>query len=302
MSRQVAETWTQYIQADRQRLKQVILNLLSNAIKYNREGGSVTVSCAAKAGGRLRMEVKDTGLGIPEKKMSLLFSPFERLGAEDTNVEGSGVGLALSKKLVEAMGGLIGAESEFGQGSIFWVEFPLIEGQMQRYERCLDPEPLPIAESCRKPMTVLYVEDNLSNSLLMETVFATRPGIKLLTAMQGRMGLDLAREHMPDLILLDLHLPDMHGDEVLRQLRADRKTKDIPVAIVSADATPGQIERLLAAGARSYLTKPLDIKNLLAFVDETSAQVKAARTDRDPRSRYDGHFESAVEYSPRNTR
>src|SRR4029077_16503624 len=191
---------------------------------------------------------------------------------------------------------------EFGHGSIFWVEFPLIEGQMQRYERYLDAEPPPIAESCQRPMTVLYVPDNLSNSLLMETVFATRPGIKLLTAMQGRMGLDLAREHVPDLILLDLHLPDMHGDEVLRQLRADRRTKDIPVAIVSADATPGQIERLLAAGARSYLTKPLDIKNLLAVVDEPSAQVKAARTGRDPRSHYDGHFESAVEYSPRSTR
>jgi len=292
VSRQVAETWKQHIQADRQRLKQVILNLLSNAIKYNRDGGSVTVSCVAKAGDRLRMEIKDTGLGIPASKMSLLFSPFERLGAEDTSVEGSGVGLALSKKLVEAMSGLIGAESEFGHGSVFWVEFPLIEGQMQRYERCLDPEPPVIAEPCQRPMTVLYVEDNLSNSLLMETVFATRPGIKLLTAMQGRMGLDLAREHVPDLILLDLHLPDMHGDEVLRQLRADRRTKDIPVAIVSADATPGQIERLLAAGAQSYLTKPLDIKNLLAFVDETSAQVQAARTDRDPGSLHDGRFES----------
>jgi CheY-like chemotaxis protein len=204
--------------------------------------------------------------------MALLFNPFERLGAEETGVEGTGVGLALSKKLVQAMGGTIGAESRFGQGSLFWLEFPHAEGPMERYERTQDVLEISAEPVESKPATVLYIEDNLSNSTLMERILANRPGVKLLLAMQGRMGLDLAREHVPDLILLDVHLPDMQGDIVLRHLRADARTKDIPVAMVSADATPGQIERLKAAGAQAYLTKPIDVKQLLAFVDENLRQ------------------------------
>jgi PAS domain S-box-containing protein len=272
LARKTSLIWNRYIQADRQRLKQVLLNLLSNAIKYNHKGGSVMVSCAAAEGERLRIEVNDTGRGIPEQKMALLFNPFERLGAEETGVEGTGVGLALSKKLVQAMGGTIGAESRFGQGSLFWLEFPHAEGPMERYERTQDVLEISAEPVESKPATVLYIEDNLSNSTLMERILANRPGVKLLLAMQGRMGLDLAREHVPDLILLDVHLPDMQGDIVLRHLRADARTKDIPVAMVSADATPGQIERLKAAGAQAYLTKPIDVKQLLAFVDENLRQ------------------------------
>lgn len=272
LSRHSSLIWNQYVQADRQRLKQVVLNLLSNAIKYNRKGGKVSVACVAGEGDRLRIEISDTGRGIPVQKMALLFRPFERLGAEETGVEGSGVGLALSKKLVEAMGGIIGAESEFGSGSLFWLEFPRIEGQIQRFERDQDQQLATVSHDLRAA-TILYVEDNLSNSTLMQRILANRPGVKLVSAMQGRIGLDLAREHSPDLILLDVHLPDMQGDVVLRHLRADDRTKDIPVAMVSADATPGQIERLKLAGAQAYLTKPIDVRELLAFVDETLRQL-----------------------------
>jgi CheY-like chemotaxis protein len=152
------------------------------------------------------------------------------------------------------------------------VEFPRIEGQIQRFERDQDLQAASIAAE-RRAATILYVEDNLSNSRLMERILANRPGVKLVSAMQGRMGLDLAREHSPDLILLDVHLPDMQGDIVLRHLRADNRTKDIPVAMVSADATPGQIERLKLAGAQAYLTKPIDVRELLSFIDETLRQV-----------------------------
>jgi PAS domain S-box-containing protein len=280
--REMSESWGRYLQADCQRLKQVLLNILSNAIKYNREAGRVTVSCAVHSADRLRIEVSDTGRGIPPQKMDLLFRPFERLGVEEAGIEGTGVGLSLCKKLVDAMDGSIGAVSEFGQGSIFWVEFPCVEGPTQRYERLHDEKLAADADTWQKSITVLYVEDNLSNSELMERILATRPGIKLVSAMQGRVALDLAREHVPDVILLDMHLPDLQGDAVLRQLRADPQTKHIPVAMVSADATQGQIQRLLAAGAQNYFTKPLDIKKLLAFLDATVQQATATPATSSP--------------------
>jgi len=269
-SREASEEWNRYLQADRQRLRQVLLNLLSNAIKYNREGGRVTVSCSAAGDDRLRIEVCDTGRGIPKAKMALLFSPFERLGAEETGIEGSGVGLALSKKLVETMEGTIGATSEFGQGSIFWVELPRAQPDSEPHESAREVDSIfREADAASRTSTVLYIEDNVSSGALMERIFAARPGIKLVSAMQGRIGLDLAREIVPDLILLDIHLPDMRGDEVLLHLRADPRTHDIPVAMVSADATQTQIDRLRAAGAQRYFTKPLDVKELLAYIDAT---------------------------------
>jgi len=270
ISKAVSEAWGWFIQADRQRLRQVILNLLSNAIKYNQEGGKVVLSCDADTMDQLRIEVSDTGPGIPQNKIGLLFSPFERLGAEETGIEGTGVGLALSKKLVQSMGGRIGVRSELGVGSTFWVEFSCVEEHAPQSPR---PHELELAAGevgpWLKPSTVLYIEDNVSSTALMERVFSSRPAIKLVSTMQGRIGLDLAREYLPDLILLDHHLPDMRGDEVLLHLRADLRTRDIPVAMVSADATEGQIHRLAAAGAQAYFTKPLDVKELLAFVDAT---------------------------------
>lgn len=255
-----------HVLADRQRLKQVLLNLLANGVKYNREGGEVAVTWERSPPDRLRIRIADTGIGIPTEVMERLFAPFDRLGAETTTVEGTGLGLALSKALVEAMGGSIEAESEAGSGSVFTVELRLTEAPLQRYRR----EGEAGDDAGRDEVltrSILYIEDNLSNLKLIERVFAGRPQFRLMSAMQGRLGLELARENGPDLILLDLHLPDIPGDEVLRQLRQDPATRRIPVVMISADATHGQVKRLLAAGADEYLTKPLDVKRFLETVD-----------------------------------
>jgi len=257
----------QHVEADRHRLQQVLLNLLSNAVKYNRPSGTVRVTCEPVGARRLRIRVADSGLGMTPEQMELLFTPFERLGAEQTGVEGTGLGLTLSKHLVEAMGGTMDVESQVGVGSVFSVEFALVAAPAS--SAAVAAAAAPASRPLRTgDASVLYVEDNVSNLRLLERVLAHRPGLKLLAAMQGRLGLDLARRHRPNLILLDLHLPDLSGDDVLQQLRADPATREIPVVIVSADATPGQIDRLLAAGARAYLTKPLDIAKLLTLVDE----------------------------------
>ncbi len=251
----------QHVMADRQRFKQVLLNLLSNAVKYNKAGGGVSVELGGcVAGGHLSVRVRDTGLGIPADKIERLFVAFDRLGREHSEIQGTGLGLALSKRLIEAMQGAIGVDSVVGEGATFWLELPCAESPMGRAARrgparggCDAQEPLAGLH------TILYVEDNLSNLTLVEHLLAERPGIRLITAMQGRLGLDLARKHRPDLILLDLHLPDLPGWDVLAALQADEATSSIPVVIVSADATPRQIEKLMKAGARAYLTKPLEV-------------------------------------------
>jgi CheY-like chemotaxis protein len=253
--------------ADAQRLKQILLNLLSNAIKYNRAGGSVTVGCERISPTRLRITVTDTGIGIPPEKLGLLFVPFERLGAERTTVEGAGIGLALSLRLAEAMGGTIAVESVAGEGSTFWVELPVVEGPVERYER-LDRTGATAPAPATERRSLLYIEDNLANLKLIERLLGDRTDFEILPAMQGRIGLGLARDHRPALVLLDLHLPDMDGYEVLHELRDDPATSSIPVIVVSADATQGQIQRLLAAGAAAYLTKPLDVREFLRLVDD----------------------------------
>jgi signal transduction histidine kinase/ActR/RegA family two-component response regulator len=253
-----------HVLADRQRLEQVLLNLLSNAIKYNRRGGSVTLSCDRPAADRLRLHVIDTGPGIRADKLARLFVPFDRLGAEAGEVEGTGLGLALSRSLVEAMGGTVQVKSDVGVGTRFSIELPIAEGPVMA-----DEAPGPLVETALAagpPVKVLYVEDNLSNRRLVESVLGRQPGVTLLCAMQGRLGLDLARDHRPDLILLDRHLPDISGDEVFRILREDPGTRDIPIVILSADAIPGRVRRLLDAGVQAYLTKPLDVRSLLATV------------------------------------
>jgi len=256
-----------YVRADRNRLHQVLLNLLSNAVKYNRHGGRVSVSYEEAAGPRARITVTDTGPGIAPDKMNRLFSPFDRLDAEQLGIEGTGLGLALSKRLIELMQGTIGADSVVDQGSTFWVELPRAESPSERWTRPVEGPP-PAAAVSSRPVTVLYIEDNLSNLRLIERILALRPEVTLLSAMQGGLGLDLAREHRPDVILLDLNLPDMPGGEVLHRLLADPRTQKIPVVVISADATAGQIRRLQAAGARTYMTKPLDVKAFLTLLDE----------------------------------
>jgi PAS domain S-box-containing protein len=258
-----------YVFADRQRAKQILLNLLSNAVKYNRTKGTIALSCQQQENSRVAISVADTGYGIAAERLGLLFVPFERLGAEGTDVEGTGIGLALSKRLAEAMGGTIGATSTLGQGSIFSFDLPLVEGPVERFER-LNGGGLPAAAPASTVRhRVLHIEDNMSNLKLVERIFAQRPDVEVVAALHGSLGLELAREHNPALILLDLHLPDIGGEQVLQRLRDDPVTASIPVVIVSADATSGQIQRLLASGASSYITKPIDVRELLGVFEQT---------------------------------
>jgi signal transduction histidine kinase len=256
--------WT--VHADRQRLKQVLLNLASNAVKYNRHGGSIHLACHATSEGRVGIVVRDTGPGIPADRMERLFMPFDRLGAEQTDVQGTGLGLALSKGLMEAMGGTLTAHSVQGEGTTFTLELAVAADQLAGTE--LRPPATPAAEQAAgADHVVLYVEDNPSNLRLVERILGQRGGVRLLAAPRGELVQDLARQHRPDLVLLDLHLPGIDGEEVLRRLQADPQTATVPVVVVSADVTPGQRERLLAAGAVEYLGKPLDVPRFLEVVD-----------------------------------
>jgi signal transduction histidine kinase len=263
-----------HILIDRQRLVQVLINLVANGIKYNNERGGVILSAKeCIETNSLRLAVSDTGAGLSAGDLGLLFTPFERLGAAGKGIEGTGIGLALSKRLVEAMGGKIGVESVVGQGSTFWIEFPLVENPLSeaqsQYEANAKVQAL--SSSFTRCHTVLYIEDNLPNLKLIEMILVDRKDIRLLSAMQGSTGLDLIAQQKPDLILLDLHLPDMNGDEVLRRLKSNSTTAHIPVFMISADATSGQIERLLAMGAKGYLTKPLDVKKFIQTLNDTLA-------------------------------
>ncbi len=262
--------------ADRQRLKQVLLNLLSNAVKYNRPGGRVEVRCTLLPSDRLRIAVTDTGRGISPQRMERLFLPFERLGAEETEIEGTGIGLALSRGIVTALHGELGVESVDGEGSTFWVILPraatgtvpapAVEEPAAPVNPANQPRP-----ADRPQSTLLYIEDQDLNLRLVERILHTHPEYRLLTAMQGGLGLDLAREHQPDLILLDLNLPDMNGDDVLRRLKEDPLVQKIPVIMVSADAMGDRIEQMLALGACGYITKPYRVAEFLRVISEALA-------------------------------
>jgi PAS domain S-box-containing protein len=261
-----------FVRGDRQRLKQVLLNLLTNAIKYTPRGGRVSVAYALAGDGNMRLTVRDTGRGIATDKLNRLFTPFDRLGAEQSTVEGTGLGLALCQRLMHAMNGTIGVQSNIGSGSTFWIELPAAESPLTKIV------PAPKRPTLNAPpdatvdkRRILYIEDNLSNLTLVEQMLADQPDIELITAMQGRLGFDLALKHSPDLILLDLHLPDIPGWEVLDLLKRSIATSNIPVVVISADATKRQVDRLLAAGARSYLTKPLDIPEFYRSIRDTTA-------------------------------
>jgi PAS domain S-box-containing protein len=253
---------TSHVRADPQHLRQALVNLLSNAIKYNHEGGTVTLTCDEDAG-RVRLRVTDTGPGVEPQLHERLFAPFDRLDAESKGIEGTGLGLALSKGLMEAIGGSLGVESALGTGSTFWLELPLATTSAD----------FPEAEGQSKTnadvsATVLYIEDNVGNVRLLERLLAHRPNVRLITTLEGRIGVDLARQHVPDLILLDVHMPDLSGYEVLELLRDDVRTASIPVVMLSADASHEQIQRFRDAGVRDYLTKPLDLQYFLTQFDD----------------------------------
>jgi PAS domain S-box-containing protein len=258
-----------FVQADRQRLTQVLLNLLGNAIKYNRAGGRVRVHCESVTERErqfLVVQVQDTGRGIPEDRAGELFTPFARLGAEQSQVEGTGLGLALSQRLAEAMGGALRLESTGPEGSVFRLDLLTTADPLQRLEQGTAATMLS-EEASHAPATLLYIEDNLANLSLVETILLSRPQWRTMPALQGLVGVELAREHVPDLILLDLHLPDITGEEVLRRLRAEPRTASIPVVVITADATRATVDRLRAAGIEAYLTKPLDIDEFLDTVE-----------------------------------
>jgi PAS domain S-box-containing protein len=251
-----------WVLADRIRLKQVLLNLLRNAVTFNRDDGSVTIACEVAAGDRLRVSVTDTGLGIPAERQATLFTILDRRIGSDRMAAGLGVGLALSAHLIEAMNGSISVESELGAGSTFAIELPLAAEPAVGYEGRSEP-----GTGAPPWATVVYVEDNLANLKLVERILDLRPRTRVLAAMQGSLGLDLARQQHPDLVLLDLHLPDMHGDEVLRLLKDDPATRDIPVIVLSSALGNDTGQRFIALGAVAYLAKPIDMAAFLAAVD-----------------------------------
>jgi signal transduction histidine kinase/ActR/RegA family two-component response regulator len=263
-----------YVRADEQRLRQIMLNLLSNAVKYNHPGGRVTVTVDDQPGGQVRISVSDTGRGVAGQDLGRLFLPFERLDAAQAGVEGTGLGLALSRDLIEAMGGTTGVTSTPGEGSTFWIELAATE-PVAVSQLAIERDAIVSSRPYATGRTILYAEDMVENFRLVEQILRHRPSVTLLPAMLAGVALDLARQHRPDLILLDLRLPDMPGEKVLRRLRADSRTRDIPVVILSADATPQRMDQLRSEGVVDYLTKPIDVRSLLQTVDRALGETAA---------------------------
>jgi CheY-like chemotaxis protein len=267
-----------FVRADRTRLKQVLINLLSNAIKYNRAGGSVVVEYVMSRPGAIRVRVTDTGEGLSPGEMAQLFQPFNRLGKEAGIEQGTGIGLMVSKQLVELMQGRIGVDSTVGQGSTFWFELNLTA------------EPTPVAVAARvisqaqeqsgaEPRTLLYVEDNPANLMLVEDLVARRPDIRLLSATDGNHGVEIARASLPDVVLMDINLPGISGIRALKLLRADPTTAHIPVVALSANAMPRDIAKGLEAGFFRYLTKPIKLNEFMDVLDLAlkASQARSAR-------------------------
>ena len=259
-------TWQ--VNADRVRIKQALVNLLSNAIKYNCLHETVEVACTLSPPERIRISIKDSGAGLPPEKLAQLFQPFNRLGQETGAMEGTGIGLVVTKRLVELMGGAIGVESIVGTGSEFWIELV----------RDLTPQ----AQGSAAPYILLYVEDNQANLMLVEQIMEDRPQIRMLSARNGSIGVALARAHLPTVILMDINLPGISGFQALKILREDPITAHIPVVALSANAMPLDIKKGLAAGFFEYLTKPVKVNELLAALDNALkfSKMKSGNSDK----------------------
>ena len=266
-----------FVSADRTRLKQIVINLLSNAIKYNKEQGTVVVDCATSAPGLTRISVKDSGAGLSPEKLAQLFQPFNRLGQEAGGVAGTGIGLVVTKRLAELMGGVLGVESTAGEGSVFWCELISCAAPELVVESgeaaTVDRPPVPAGA---RPRTLLYVEDNPANMKLVEQLIARRPDMRLLTAVNGTLGIEVARTTQPTVILMDINLPGISGVEALKVLRIDPATAHIPVVALSANAMPRDIEMGLDAGFFRYLTKPIKIKE---FMDTLNTALEFAEEE-----------------------
>ena len=257
-----------FAHADRTRVKQILINLLSNAIKYNRADGSVEVSCSLQTAQRVRISVQDTGEGLPAEKLDQLFQPFNRLGQEASAEEGTGIGLVVSKRLVELMGGEIGVQSTVGVGSVFWIELNLAEELKLPEDADEALAPPTVSEKIDTALrTLLYVEDNRANMQLVKQLIARRPDIRLLTAEDGTRGIVLARTYLPEVILMDINLPGISGIQALKMLREDPVTAHIPVLAISANAMPHDIKVGMQAGFFDYLTKPIRVNEFMLALD-----------------------------------
>ena len=257
-----------FVNADRTRVKQVLINLLTNAIKYNRAQGSVEVTCHTNIAERIRISVRDTGEGLSPEKLAQLFQPFNRLGQEASAEEGTGIGLVVSKRLVELMGGEIGVESTVGVGCVFWIELNLSSAPQLIIDA--DEPLIPFQERITDHValhTLLYVEDNLANMQLVEQLIARRPDMRLLSAGDGTRGIALARAHQPKVILMDINLPGISGIQALKILREDPTTAHIPVLALSANAMPRDIQKGMEAGFFRYLTKPIKVTEFMEALD-----------------------------------
>ncbi|SRR6266540_12506 len=257
-----------FVAADRTRLKQVLINLLSNAVKYNQPGGTVVVDCVGSTAERTRINVRDSGAGLSAEKLAQLFQPFNRLGQERGAEQGTGIGLVMSKRLIDLMGGLLGVESSVGVGTVFWCELGAAAAP------ALDAKPAELAQAAGAqaapgaPLrTLLYVEDNPANLKLVEQLIARRPTLRLLSAVDGNQGIQLARAQQPDVILMDINLPGISGIEALRILHDDPATAHIPIVALSANAMPRDIAKGLEAGFFSYLTKPIKVNEFMEALD-----------------------------------
>ncbi|MFO7553249.1 MAG: ATP-binding protein [Haliea sp.] len=271
-----------FVKVDRTRLKQVVINLLTNAIKYNRMDGTVVVSCSVTTPGRIRICVEDSGEGLSREKLAQLFQPFNRLGQEMSGEEGTGIGLVTAKRLIELMDGAIGVESTVGTGSVFWVELNLTNERQQVFgaAESLSVAPAEIQDGARI-RTVLYVEDNPANLMLVEDLIARRSDLRLLSATDGSRGVEIARASLPDMILMDINLPGISGIQALKILREDAATAHIPVVALSGNAIPRDIRKGLESGFFRYLTKPINVNEFMNTLDATLkfAEVESVRAD-----------------------